>query len=71
MYGIKNLSTTNSIEVTLDLSSSENVRFSSSGPLVKKTLRAGELQFMLHASAGPGNHFELVERHSSKEVGKK
>jgi len=65
-YGISNEGD-KAIEATLDMSSSENLQFSSKGPLVKKVVKAGETEFMMHAQAGYGN-FTKVVRHSAKEV---
>jgi len=58
------------IEATLDLGASENLQYSSKGPLVRKNLRVGEMQFMMHAQAGLGQ-FEKVLKHSAKDTGKK
>ena len=47
-FGIKN-EIENSIEATLDISGSENLISSSKGTIVKKMIKGGELQFMMHA----------------------
>jgi hypothetical protein len=65
-YAVKN-ETDKPIEATIDLGGSDNMGFSSKGPLIKKTIPAGELEFMIHTQAGFGN-FNKVLRHSSKEI---
>ncbi len=47
-YGVKNLKDT-PLEVTLDMSQSENLIFSSRGPLVRRVVPAGAISFMMHA----------------------
>jgi len=54
----------------MDFSQSENMSFSTRGHVVKKTLRAGELQLMVHAQAGFGD-FSNNYKHSAKESSKK
>ena len=68
-YGVKNESGAG-LEVTLDLSASENLLTSSKSPLVKKNLKTAEMSFMMHAQAGIGQ-FEKVLKHSGKSNGKK
>eukprot|EP00347_Sterkiella_histriomuscorum_P008050 403346565 len=65
-FGIRNIKDF-SIEVMLDLSFSENMTFSSKGPIVKKVVKPGQIQFMMHAQAGYGNYSKVV-KHSSKEI---
>ena len=68
-YGVKNESG-NALEVTLDFSSSENMAYSSKSPIVKKVVKPGEFQFMLHTQAGFGNYNKVL-RHSGKEAAAK
>ena len=68
-YGVRNESD-KPLEVTLDLSASDNLVYSTKGPLVKKVVKPGEIQFMMHAQSGVGN-FEKIVKHSAKEAGKK
>jgi hypothetical protein len=55
------------IEAVLDMSSCENMSFSTRGPLIKKLIQPGESQFMMHAQAGFGEFTKSV-RHSAKEA---
>jgi len=55
------------VEAAIDLSSSENMTFSSKGPMIRKVIKAGETEFMMHAQGGFGN-FNKVIRHSIKEI---
>ena len=66
-YGIRNTSATNPIEATLDLSESENLIFSAKGPMVKKTIKPNEIEFMMHAFPAVGS-FTKVVKHSAKEL---
>lgn len=56
-----------SIEALLDLNSCENMSFSTLGGALKKTIKAGETEFMMHAQAGFGEFTKAV-KHSAKEV---
>lgn len=47
-FGIKNESE-NPIEAVLDLSQSENMIFSSKGPMIKKTIKPNSIEYMMHA----------------------
>lgn len=53
-FGVKNESAA-PIEVTLDIGASENLVASVKGTAVKKVVKPGEMQFMMHAQAGVGN----------------
>jgi hypothetical protein len=68
-YGVRNESE-KPLEITLDLSQSENLTFSAKGPLVKKVVKPKETQFMMHTLAGVGDHHSAV-KHSAKEPTKK
>lgn len=64
-YGVKNLKDT-PLEVSLDLSQSENLSFSSKGPVVRKVVPSGGMAFMMHAQSGFGK-FSVAMKHSAKE----
>ena len=65
-FGVQNTSEKN-LEVTLDLSSSDNMVFSSKGPIIKKNTKTGEMEPLMSIQAGFGN-FNKVVRHSAKEA---
>lgn len=69
-YGIKNDSE-KTLEVTVDLSESDNVIFSSKDGIIKKVVKPGALEFAIHTQGGTGN-FNVDVKHSSVEIaGKK
>lgn len=68
-YGIRNEGT-NPIDFTLDLSESENMTFSSKEGMIKKQVKPGQIEFLIHAQGGSGN-FNKVLKHSSVEVASK
>jgi len=68
-YGIKNLKDT-AIEAVVDMSQSDNVAFSSRGPLVRKTVKPNSICFMMHAQCGFGKYAKVL-KHSVKEATKK
>ena len=55
------------MEVTLDLSMSENLHFSGKGAIVKKTVKTNEMEFMMHAQPGYGSSNKVLN-HSGKEL---
>jgi len=44
----------------LDLSQSENLSYSTKGPMNKKLLQPREMWFMMHAQAGFGNFTKAI-----------
>ncbi len=65
-YGIKNTGA-GAIEATIDMSASENMVLSSKGFLVKKVVKANEIEVMLSAQGGVGGYQKVV-KHSAKET---
>ena len=69
-YGIKNTSA-NSIEATIDLTECEDdTQFNSRGQIIKKVVKAGETEFMVHVIPGPSHNPKNI-KHSAKDLGPK
>ena len=66
-YGVKNLKDV-PIEAVIDMTQSENVSFSSRGPIVRKLVKPNSICFMMHAQCGFGKYAKAL-KHSAKEAG--